>query len=65
MYRPLAQVLGRRLWQHAFPGDRVLVFETGHFSQLWAQLAQKMGFQVEYVPGNWRAGAAPGELESQ
>src|SRR6266403_266014 len=61
---------GTGAWEAALvntlsPGDRVLVFETGHFSQLWAQLAQKMGFQVEYVPGNWRAGAAPGELESQ
>ncbi len=46
-------------------GDRVLVFETGHFSQLWVQLAQKMGFQVEQVPGSWRAGAAAGELESR
>jgi len=41
------------------------MFETGHFSQLWLQLAQKMGFQVEYVPGSWRAGAAAEELESR
>src|SRR5258708_7035673 len=47
------------------PGDRVLIFETGHFSQLWGQLAQKMGFHVEYVPGTWRAGAAAGELEAR
>src|SRR3979490_3380051 len=46
-------------------GDRVLLFETGHFSQLWGQLAQKMGFQVEQVQGSWRAGAAAGELESR
>ena len=47
------------------PGDRVLLFETGYFSLLWGQLAQKMGFQVESVPGNWRAGASAGELESR
>ena len=61
---------GTGAWEAALvntlsPGDRVLVFETGHFSQLWGQLAQKMGFQVECVPGSWRAGAAAGELESR
>jgi alanine-glyoxylate transaminase / serine-glyoxylate transaminase / serine-pyruvate transaminase len=61
---------GTGAWEAALvntlsPGDRVLVFETGHFSQLWKQLAQKMGFQVEQVPGSWRAGAAAGELESR
>jgi len=61
---------GTGAWEAALvntlsPGDRVLVFETGHFSQLWVQLAQKMGFQVEQVPGGWRAGAAAGELESR
>jgi alanine-glyoxylate transaminase/serine-glyoxylate transaminase/serine-pyruvate transaminase len=61
---------GTGAWEAALvntlsPGDRILVFETGHFSQLWGQLAQKMGFQVEQVPGSWRAGAAAGELESR
>jgi len=61
---------GTGAWEAALvntlsPGDRVLVFETGHFSQLWGQLAQKMGFQVECVPGSWRAGAASAELESR
>src|SRR5258707_2633739 len=61
---------GTGAWEAAlvntlYPGDRVLVFETGHFSQLWGQLAQKMGFQVECVPGSWRTGAAAAELESR
>jgi alanine-glyoxylate transaminase/serine-glyoxylate transaminase/serine-pyruvate transaminase len=61
---------GTGAWEAALvntlsPGDRVLVFETGHFSQLWGQLAQRMGFQVESVPGSWRTGAAAGELESR
>jgi alanine-glyoxylate transaminase/serine-glyoxylate transaminase/serine-pyruvate transaminase len=46
-------------------GDRVLLFETGHFSSLWRQLAEKFGVQVDYVPGNWRRGASAGELESR
>src|SRR4051812_3517081 len=32
------------------PGDRVLMFETGHFSQLWRQVAEIFGLSVEYVP---------------
>src|SRR6202790_1187439 len=47
------------------PGDRVLLFETGHFSQLWRQLAERFGIVVEYVPGTWRTGADPGELEAR
>ena len=36
---------GSGAWEAALvntlsPGDHVLVFETGHFSQLWGQLAQ-------------------------
>jgi len=46
-------------------GDRVLLFETGHFSQQWRQLAEKFGIQVDYVPGNWRRGADPAEAESR
>src|SRR5437763_7818510 len=38
------------------PGDRVVVFETGHFSSVWRQLAERLGLRVEYVPGNWRRG---------
>jgi alanine-glyoxylate transaminase/serine-glyoxylate transaminase/serine-pyruvate transaminase len=61
---------GSGAWEAALvntlsPGDCVLVFETGYFSQLWGQLAQRNGFQVEVVPGSWRAGASAGELESR
>jgi alanine-glyoxylate transaminase/serine-glyoxylate transaminase/serine-pyruvate transaminase len=47
------------------PGDRVLMFETGHFSSLWKQVAEKHGIQVEYVFGNWRHGADPAEAEAR
>ncbi len=46
-------------------GDRVLMFETGHFSYLWRQLVERFGIEVEYVRGNWRRGAAAGELASR
>ncbi len=47
------------------PGDRVLMFETGHFSSLWKQVAEKHGLKVEYVPGNWRRGVSPADVEVQ
>jgi alanine-glyoxylate transaminase / serine-glyoxylate transaminase / serine-pyruvate transaminase len=61
---------GTGAWEAAIvntlsPGDRVLLFETGHFSQLWRQLAEGFGIKVEYVPGNWRKGADPAEVEAQ
>ncbi len=39
-------------------GDTVLMFETGHFSQLWRQVAERFGLNVKYVPGDWRHGAS-------
>ena len=54
---------GTGAWEAAIvntlsPGDRVLMFETGHFSNLWRQVAERFGVRVEYVPGNWRRGAS-------
>ena len=46
-------------------GDRVLMFETGHFSQLWRQLVARFDIEVDYVPGNWRRGASVAELASR
>src|SRR6202011_5275176 len=61
---------GTGAWEAAIvnalsPGDRVLMFETGHFSQLWRQVAERFGIEVEYVPGNWRKGADPAEVEKR
>jgi len=61
---------GSGAWEAAIvntlsPGDRVLMFETGHFSSQWKQVAEKHGIQVEYVPGNWRRGADPAETENR
>src|SRR4029077_14401748 len=47
------------------PGDRVLIFETGQFSNIWLGIAQKLGLSVEYVPGSWRRGASPSEVEAR
>jgi alanine-glyoxylate transaminase/serine-glyoxylate transaminase/serine-pyruvate transaminase len=47
------------------PGDRVIVFETGHFSLQWKKIAERLGLRVDYVPGNWRRGASDTELEAR
>jgi alanine-glyoxylate transaminase/serine-glyoxylate transaminase/serine-pyruvate transaminase len=47
------------------PGDRVIVFETGHFALGWKKIAEKLGLRVDYVPGNWRRGASEVELEAR
>ena len=41
------------------PGDKVLMFETGHFATLWKDIATRMGLQVDFVPGDWRHGVDP------
>jgi alanine-glyoxylate transaminase/serine-glyoxylate transaminase/serine-pyruvate transaminase len=45
--------------------DRVLMFETGHFSDLWRKVAESFGVLVEYVSGNWRHGAVPEDIEKR
>ena len=47
------------------PGDRIIVFETGHFALQWKKIAERLGLRVDYVPGNWRRGASEAELESR
>jgi alanine-glyoxylate transaminase/serine-glyoxylate transaminase/serine-pyruvate transaminase len=48
------------------PGDRVLIFETGWFSYIaWRQAAEKLGLEVDYVPGNWRRGVSPSDVEDR
>jgi alanine-glyoxylate transaminase/serine-glyoxylate transaminase/serine-pyruvate transaminase len=61
---------GTGAWEAAMvntlsPGDRVVLFESGHFSQLWRAVAEKFGLNVDYVPGNWRSGANPRDLETR
>ncbi len=61
---------GSGAWEAAIvntlsPGDRVLMFETGHFSNLWRDIALRHGLQVDYVPGNWRRGAQPADAEQR
>ncbi|HEX3535607.1 MAG TPA: aminotransferase class V-fold PLP-dependent enzyme [Stellaceae bacterium] len=58
---------GTGAWEAALvntlsPGDRVLMFETGHFATLWRQMAAKLGLDIEFVPGDWRHGVDPAQV---
>jgi alanine-glyoxylate transaminase/serine-glyoxylate transaminase/serine-pyruvate transaminase len=59
---------GTGAWEAAIvntlsPGDRVLAFETGQFATLWKNLAERMGLQLDFVPGDWRRGVDPEDVE--
>ncbi|SDJ26620.1 alanine-glyoxylate transaminase / serine-glyoxylate transaminase / serine-pyruvate transaminase [Nonomuraea maritima] len=58
---------GTGAWEAALvntlsPGDKVVAFETGHFSGLWCAMAARLGLVVDVVPGDWRHGADPDAL---
>jgi alanine-glyoxylate transaminase/serine-glyoxylate transaminase/serine-pyruvate transaminase len=46
-------------------GDRVLMYETGQFAALWHAMARRLGLQVDLVPGDWRHGVDPADVESR
>jgi alanine-glyoxylate transaminase/serine-glyoxylate transaminase/serine-pyruvate transaminase len=55
---------GTGAWEAALvnvlsPGDKVLMYETGHFASLWQEMAKKLGLEPEYLEGDWRTGADP------
>jgi alanine-glyoxylate transaminase/serine-glyoxylate transaminase/serine-pyruvate transaminase len=61
---------GTGAWEAALsntmsPGDRVLMFETGHFATLWRQMATRLGLAVEFVAGDWRHGVDPALVEEK
>ncbi len=46
-------------------GDRVLMYETGQFASLWHKMAERFGLQVDWVPGDWRRGVDPADVEAR
>lgn len=59
---------GTGAWEAALvntlsPGDRVLMYETGHFATLWKSLAQRLGLAPEFISGDWRNAADPQKIE--
>ncbi len=43
-------------------GDRVLMAETGQFATLWRALADRLGLDVVFLPGDWRHGVQAEEI---
>src|SRR5271163_5268944 len=61
---------GTGAWEAALsnalsPGDRVLMFETGHFASLWRAMATRLGLDIDFVPGDWRHGVDPALVEEK
>ena len=59
---------GTGAWEAALvntlsPGDKVLMFETGHFATLWRGIASDLGLDVDFVSGDWRHGVDPTEVQ--
>jgi alanine-glyoxylate transaminase/serine-glyoxylate transaminase/serine-pyruvate transaminase len=61
---------GTGAWEAALvntlsPGDRVLMFETGHFASLWFNMAKRLGLEPVFVAGDWRHGVDGAEVEAR
>ena len=61
---------GTGAWEAALvntlsPGDLVLMAETGHFAMLWKRIADRLGLNVEFLPGDWRHGASAAQVEAR
>jgi alanine-glyoxylate transaminase/serine-glyoxylate transaminase/serine-pyruvate transaminase len=61
---------GTGAWEAALvntlsPGDKVLMYETGHFATLWQKMAKRLGLEPEFIAGDWRTGADPQAIEAR
>lgn len=46
-------------------GDRVLMCETGQFAVLWRAMAERLGLEIVFLPGDWRHGAKASEIAAK
>jgi len=46
-------------------GDRILMFETGHFATLWRNKAVRLGLDVDFISGDWRHGGDSAVVEEK
>jgi alanine-glyoxylate transaminase/serine-glyoxylate transaminase/serine-pyruvate transaminase len=65
---------GTGAWEAALantmsPGDRLLMYETGHFATLWKKMAERLGLAPEFLglPGaeGWRRGVDAAAIEQR
>lgn len=58
---------GHGAWEAALanlfsPGDKVVIIETGYFSESWTEMAVNLGIEVETISADWRKGADASKL---
>jgi alanine-glyoxylate transaminase/serine-glyoxylate transaminase/serine-pyruvate transaminase len=41
------------------------MFETGHFATLWLNMAKRLALDPVFVPGDWRRGVDPAQVEAK
>ena len=61
---------GHGAWEAALanvfsPGDKVLIPETGNFSNAWSDMAKALHLNVISIPGDWRRALDPTLLEEK
>ena len=61
---------GTGAWEAALvnvlsPGDKVLMYESGHFASLWCKLARRLGLEIDLIPGDWRRGAEAAAIQER
>src|SRR5215204_548276 len=61
---------GTGAWEAALvntlaPGDRVLIFNNGHFATLFAETARNLGIEVNEVPLRWGEGVSGNMVASE
>jgi alanine-glyoxylate transaminase/serine-glyoxylate transaminase/serine-pyruvate transaminase len=61
---------GTGAWEAALvntlaPGDRVLIFNNGHFATLFSEAARNLGIDVDEVPLRWGQGVPADQVEEK
>lgn len=61
---------GTGAWEAALvntlsPGDKVLMYETGHFASLWKKMSERLGLVPEFLPGDWRQAIDPSRIAAR
>ncbi len=61
---------GTGAWEAALvnvlsPGDKIVMYETGHFAALWHSMATKLGLDAEVIATDWRTGVDAKVIEGR
>ncbi|MGO4714003.1 pyridoxal-phosphate-dependent aminotransferase family protein [Bradyrhizobium sp. 2TAF24] len=61
---------GHGAWEAALTnvlsrGDKILVLESGRFALGWGDAAEKLGVEIEILPGAWDRAVRPHEVEAR